>query len=387
MALYLIYIDPLHGSIQKILANQKAIEDAMSPLLKLRAVSDNFIKQTLSATEPFQKHLEQVLDAQKRATVRLDSLLNRSEAAARFDKELNASIASQKAIAERLGELHKRLFATEEMETFIKESSLAAQSIERRNSLPRIFATGRYEEMLQQTLKSSESLRAFGERVAVMASPDALASLGASTLKSVAQMGSVIDAMGLNNIAAATVASALATVDWDVANVEELYDVAERSGETLGEGVTSSESSANQHRQLVWESWLSKQPVAVQIIVGMLFALLLMPVWQKYLDHKWEQFVRSDQKPELQAQLLEEIHEVLGDRESPLRCVSTRGSGLNVRGEPDKDAPVVGRLAPGQAVEVVETRGAWSLVRYAERPSENLRQGWAASGYLRKVAC
>lgn len=61
---------------------------------------------------------------------------------------------------------------------------------------------------------------------------------------------------------------------------------------------------------------------------------------------------------------------------------------LTVRADPSKDAQEIGRLLRGQSVEVLEQRGASSLVRF--RPSaeqHTLSEGWAATAHLSRFVC
>jgi hypothetical protein len=134
-----------------------------------------------------------------------------------------------------------------------------------------------------------------------------------------------------------------------------------------------------------WAAWLKRQSPLVQI----LFLLLLFAVLTPLLEALWhsavERWMHSGSS-ETRIQIVQEVRQNFGlDYASRLRCV--RGSGVNVRAAPSKDAKVVGRLSSGQSVEVTESIGAFTHIRYRDETSGETREGWAASGYLVNVAC
>jgi Bacterial SH3 domain len=47
----------------------------------------------------------------------------------------------------------------------------------------------------------------------------------------------------------------------------------------------------------------------------------------------------------------------------------------------------VDSLPRGTSVEVLESQGSWSLIRYRVTHSSDIREGWAASGYLSLEIC
>jgi hypothetical protein len=68
-----------------------------------------------------------------------------------------------------------------------------------------------------------------------------------------------------------------------------------------------------------------------------------------------------------------------------LRCI--RASALKVRQEPALTGSVLDSLPRGTPVEVLESQGSWSRIRYRVPHSSDIREGWAPSGYLSFEIC
>jgi hypothetical protein len=68
---------------------------------------------------------------------------------------------------------------------------------------------------------------------------------------------------------------------------------------------------------------------------------------------------------------------------SPNPCLpAKRITSGKVRSEASTAGKVIDLLPHGTAVEVLESHGSWSLIRYRVPHSSDIREGWAASGYL-----
>lgn len=68
-----------------------------------------------------------------------------------------------------------------------------------------------------------------------------------------------------------------------------------------------------------------------------------------------------------------------------LRCI--RASMLRVRQEASASGNTLDSLPRGTPVEVLESQGGWSRIRYRVPNSSSIREGWAASGYLSFEIC
>jgi hypothetical protein len=150
-----------------------------------------------------------------------------------------------------------------------------------------------------------------------------------------------------------------------------------------GHVLSSEESGADQ--DLAWNEWLRRLPAHVQFIVLFLVLLVLQPI----ADAAWSQLVArwlGADKVQDQRVVIEETRNYFGTGSvQSLRCVRARS--LRVRESADKKAVVIGSLRAGQSVEVIEVQGSWSLIRYKDQTTGELRQGWAASGYLVGCTC
>jgi hypothetical protein len=73
------------------------------------------------------------------------------------------------------------------------------------------------------------------------------------------------------------------------------------------------------------------------------------------------------------------------DSAKHLRCI--RASVLKVREEPNAAGAILDSLPRGTPVQVLESQGSWSRFRYRVPHSSDIREGWAASGYLSFEIC
>jgi hypothetical protein len=115
----------------------------------------------------------------------------------------------------------------------------------------------------------------------------------------------------------------------------------------------------------------------IVLIIVWLFTMTVDAYWHV----KVERFMNAHD-PKARAEIVTEAREDFGrEYADGLRCTKTN---LNVRQDPSPEAAIVGHLMAGQPVEVVEAQGPFSRIRYRVPGSDQLREGWAASGYLVK---
>jgi Bacterial SH3 domain len=146
----------------------------------------------------------------------------------------------------------------------------------------------------------------------------------------------------------------------------------------------AAQHAADIPEDFAWDAWLKRQPVYVQFLVMTLYLIVLLPCIEALWHAEVSKWIES--RPEMRVQIVHDARESFGaEYVSGLRC--TRGDGVNVRRSPSKSADVIGRLTRGQPVEVIETREGFSQIRYRDPTTGETRVGWAASGYLVKVAC
>lgn len=306
-----------------------------------------------TATAQWRKDIER----QKLAAQEIRDFLRPSETHLAFAKLVNEQSESHKAFSRWIADTQR---AHRE----------AAEQVRRSAE----FMSFRPDGFLQGVLDSSETLKAFSRQIAISMPADLLAAVDSEKLRDTARMSSAIEAMGLDAVGA--VSAAFSSFDSESPSLDDLSE---------DKSAPNAASTRSEGRALVWEEWLSKQPVHIQIVVYFLVQCIFVTIWQAYGEKKVEQWFFTED-PSERMELLREIRDATADRQESLRCVATRTK-LRVRSEPHVQAPVTGDLSPQQTVEIVESRGAWSLVRYATKPSREIREGWAASRFLVRIAC
>jgi hypothetical protein len=133
-----------------------------------------------------------------------------------------------------------------------------------------------------------------------------------------------------------------------------------------------------------WERRLKKEPEYVQYIVWILLFFLIHPIVEGFFHALAERWLNSD-SAQARTQISIEVRQNFGaDRLAPLRCAKRA---IDVREAPSTTSQVTGRLSADQPVEVLETRGPFSLIRYRDPVNGETREGWAASGFLVKSRC
>ncbi|MGO9266372.1 MAG: SH3 domain-containing protein [Candidatus Binataceae bacterium] len=145
-----------------------------------------------------------------------------------------------------------------------------------------------------------------------------------------------------------------------------------------------SASASDENTQSALITWWKKQPFEVQAFLLVLFWILQtgaaaligegIKAWMQAGDHQERQIV------------YDQVTQSFGaDAARRLRCI--RASTLKVRSDPNTTGKVIDSLAHGTAVEVIESQGSWSLIRYRVPHTSEFREGWAASGYLSLEIC
>jgi len=131
--------------------------------------------------------------------------------------------------------------------------------------------------------------------------------------------------------------------------------------------------------------WLFQQPAYKQAIVISIYVLVILPlvtaIWANRVD-AW----LGHPMPEARTIIYNDIKQNFGAEEARrLRCV--RAANLNVRSEGSTAGTIVDALPGGTSVEILETKGSWSLIHYRVDKFAEIREGWAASGYLAVNMC
>jgi Bacterial SH3 domain len=147
-------------------------------------------------------------------------------------------------------------------------------------------------------------------------------------------------------------------------------------------GTTAPSEEITEGAEVKWNRWFERQPFVVKIFLHLLLFIMLPEIFTHRVEHAF----LAEKEPMAQHAVVNEIQNDFGKEFADgLRCV--RGKGLRVREEPDTNGRVVGNLTEHQGIEVLETHGAWSKIRYFDSASGAVTEGWAASGYLAKFKC
>jgi hypothetical protein len=161
-----------------------------------------------------------------------------------------------------------------------------------------------------------------------------------------------------------------------VGTITEASDTVHAYGSvTSGDTVMSDESSLG--------IWWKAQTFEVRVFLVILWILQTtvaaligegVKAWMNAGDHQERQIIYNQVTQDYGAEAARR-----------LRCV--RASALKVRSEASTTGQIIDSLPRGTAVEVLESQGSWSLIRYRVPHSSDIREGWAASGYLSLEIC
>ncbi len=132
--------------------------------------------------------------------------------------------------------------------------------------------------------------------------------------------------------------------------------------------------------------WFGQLPLWMQIIVVLVAMPLLQELWGVAVEVARDRLLTAKSVAEQQQIVIQIDNEYGGDALTSLRCV--RASVLTVRDGPSKSSVAIGAIHRDQAVEVLEQRSGYSLVRYrTDRELHTLTQGWVATSYLSRFVC
>jgi hypothetical protein len=162
-----------------------------------------------------------------------------------------------------------------------------------------------------------------------------------------------------------------------IGTILELSDTVAASGsvqKTKTEPATSSDL----------EFWWGKQPIQVKFLF-LLLLFIVKSVTDAYIAEHVKVWTAPHSGEERQL-IYNQITQNFGaDTARRLRCV--KASALKVRSEASTTSKIIDSLPHGTAAEVLESQGSWSLIRYRVPHSSDIREGWAASGYLSLEIC
>jgi Bacterial SH3 domain len=162
-----------------------------------------------------------------------------------------------------------------------------------------------------------------------------------------------------------------------VGQIEEAADNVVASGSVAG-------AATHKIAQSALESWWNDLPFDTRILL--LVLRWVMAAAATAAIAKGVEAWISSANPQDRQNIYYEITQNVGvDATRYLRCV--RASNLKIRNEASSGAAVIDSLPRGTAVEIIESAGAWSLIRYKDIQSAAIREGWAASGYLSMNIC
>jgi len=132
------------------------------------------------------------------------------------------------------------------------------------------------------------------------------------------------------------------------------------------------------------ELWWEKQPIQVKFLF-LLLLFIVKSVTDAYIAEHVKVWTAPHSGDERQL-IYNQITQNFGaDTARRLRCI--KASALKVRGEASTTSTIIDSLPHGTAVEILESQGSWSLIRYRVPHSSDIREGWAASGYLSLEIC
>lgn len=125
--------------------------------------------------------------------------------------------------------------------------------------------------------------------------------------------------------------------------------------------------------------WWARQPIQVRAFFLVMLFFLHSTV-DSYIHERTKDWMHASTPTERQ-NIHDEVTQSLGaDALKQLRFV--RAGKLRVRTEASLSATVIVWLPRGTGVEIIETKGSWSLICFKDISTNGIKQGWAASSYL-----
>jgi len=151
-------------------------------------------------------------------------------------------------------------------------------------------------------------------------------------------------------------------------------------GERHGAGTAHAEPIERSPIELWWE----RLPIELKLFFLVLLFILKSMSEEIIHEHVkgWTGVHSHEEKQVIYNYVTQNFGE---DTARRLRCI--RASTLRVRQEPAATGRVSDSLPRGTPVEVLESQGSWSRIRYRVSNSSDIREGWAASGYLSFEIC
>jgi hypothetical protein len=162
-----------------------------------------------------------------------------------------------------------------------------------------------------------------------------------------------------------------------VGQVTEAADKIVASGTVAG-------AATHEITQSALENWWNALPFDTRLLLLML-RWVIAAAATAAIAKGVEAWISSANPKDRQNIYYEITQNVGADAARHLRCV--RASMLKIRSEASSGAAVIDSLPRGTAVEIIESAGSWSLIRYKDVKSSDIREGWAASGYLSLEIC
>jgi len=165
-----------------------------------------------------------------------------------------------------------------------------------------------------------------------------------------------------------------------VGTVLELPDIVSAKGERHGADAAHAEPIKRSPVELWWEH------LPIELKFFFLVLLFILKSMSEEIIHEhvkgWTGAHSREERQVVYGQITQNFGE---DSAKHLRCV--RASTLKVREEPSAAGEILNLLPRGTPVEVLESHGSWSRIRYRVPHSTDIREGWAASGYLSFEIC
>ena len=177
--------------------------------------------------------------------------------------------------------------------------------------------------------------------------------------------------------------SAIADVRAGAATLSGMGAITE-AGDTVEAHGAVTRGDADRSAQSALVIWWKAQTFEVQVFLLMLFWILQtgaatligeeVKAWMHASDHQERQIIYNQVTQDFGAETARR-----------LRCI--KASSLKVRSEASTAGTIVDSLPRGTPIEVLESHGSWSLIRYRVPHASDIREGWAASAYLSVEIC
>jgi Bacterial SH3 domain len=165
-----------------------------------------------------------------------------------------------------------------------------------------------------------------------------------------------------------------------VGTVTESPDIVSAKGERHAADV----AHTNPVRRSAIELWWERLPIELKVFFLVLL-FILKSMSEEIIHEHVKGWTGAHSQAEKQVAYNYITQNFGEDTAWRLRCI--RASMLKVRQEPAATGRILDSLPRGTPVEVLESQGSWSRIRYRALNSSDIREGWAASGYLSFEIC